>query len=527
MQTFASSEGGKDRGREPPSLPEREPLLLELDGIVVQFAGVRILKQTSLHVERGEIHALLGENGAGKSSLMKVLFGLYQKESGRILLGGEEVSIRTPQDALDHGIAMIHQELPFALHLSTAENIFLGREYRSRPFGFVDKRRQEQESAEMLEPFPIQIDPSRPMRELSVAERQIVGIAKAISTGAEIIILDEATTALADHETERLFALLNSLKEQGKTFIMITHKLDEVFDVADRVTVLRDGEKVAELDVPNVLPRELVRHMVGRDVEEVFPDRPPWAARHGREPILRVDGLSTPLKLRDVSLDVRPGEVVGVGGLMGAGRTSLFDAIFGVIPVESGTISVRGKTASIRSPQDAIRYGIAYVTEDRKANGLALDLNVRDNVALTKARENARFGWIDDGALNRISRHYTRKLNIDARTARTAEKLSGGNQQKVVLAKWLATGADVFLMDEPTRGIDVGTKLDVYDLIRELTDAGKAVLLATSELPELMAMSDRFVVLSEGRLVRELSKEEATPEEIVYYASKKPELQVG
>ena len=496
-----------------------EPLLA-MEGIVVQFGDVRILDPARLRVEKGEIHALLGENGAGKSSLMKVLFGLYEKKAGRIRLRGEETNIQTPHDALGRGVAMIHQELPFALHLSTAENLFLGRERRSGPLRLVDTSRQNREAAEILEPFPVEIDPSRPMRELSVAEQQIVAIAKALSTGADLIILDEATTALTDHEAERLFELLEDLRAEGKTFIMITHQLDEVFAVADRVTVLRDGATVAaSVPVEEVSQRDVVRHMVGREVEDIFPERRPEP--RGEE-LLRVENLST-RKLSEISFTLRRGEVLGVGGLMGAGRTSLFDALFGAIPKSGGRVWVRGEPARIQSPREAIAAGLAYVTEDRKENGLALDLGIRDNIALTRAREHARFGLIDDDALERLSERYSGKLAIDARTARTAEQLSGGNQQKVVLAKWLATEADVFLMDEPTRGIDVGTKMDVYALINELTDAGKGVLLVTSELPELMAMSDRFIVLSEGHLACELSGEEANSEEIVFHASKKPD----
>ncbi len=492
--------------------------LLQMRDIVVAFGGVRVLDRAGLEVHGGEIHALLGENGAGKSSLMKVLFGLYGKKEGQITLRGEPTDIQRPQQALDHGVAMIHQELPFALHLSTAENIFLGREYRKGPLGLVDKARQNEEAAAMLEPFPIDIDVRRPMRTLSVAEQQIVAIAKALSTGADLIILDEATTALTDHETERLFELLQDLKQEGKTFIMITHKLDEVFAVADRVTVLRDGEKVAAFPVRDVTQREVVQHMVGREVEDIFPKR---RSTRGAEK-LRVEGLST-RKLTGVSFRAHCGEVLGIAGLMGAGRTSLFDALFGAIPTREGQVFIDDQPARIGAPADAIRHKIAYVTEDRKESGLAMKLGVRENITLTRVPAHTRFGLVDDRALGRISRRFKDKLKIDARTARAVKHLSGGNQQKVVLAKWLATGADIFLMDEPTRGIDVGTKMDVYHLIGELTDAGKTVLLATSELPELMALSDRFLVLSEGRLVRELSKEEATPEEVIYYASKKPE----
>ncbi len=492
--------------------------LLEMDGIVVAFGGVRVLDGAGLSVRRGEIHALLGENGAGKSSLMKVLFGLYRKEAGRITLRGAPVEIQNPEHALAQGVAMIHQELPFAEHLTTAENLFLGRELRTR-WSTVDHARQNAEAEDALAPFPVRIDVRQPMRTLSVAEQQIVAIAKALSTGADLIILDEATTALTEREAAQLFEILRGLKREGKTFIMITHKLDEVFEMADRMTILRDGEAVAALTTRETSEREVVRHMVGREVEDIFPTR---SASHGAAK-LRVENLSTPRKLKDISFEVHAGEVLGIAGLMGAGRTSLFDALFGAIPTDDGQVYIGGQPVAIQSPRDAIRHGLAYVTEDRKGSGLALKLGVRDNITLIQVPEHTRFGLVNDRALERIGRRYAEKLSIDARTAQTVEHLSGGNQQKVVLAKWLATGADIFLMDEPTRGIDVGAKLEVYDLIEELTGAGKAVLLATSELPELMAMSDRFLVLSEGRLVHTLSKEEATPEEVIFHASKKPD----
>ena len=495
----------------------KEPLL-EMEGIVVAFGGVRVLKQASLRVRRSEIHALLGENGAGKSSLMKVLFGLYRREAGRIALRGVPVNIQSPQHALGCGVAMIHQELPFAEHLSAAENLFLGRELRTR-WGAVDHARQNKEAGEALAPFPVRIDVRRPMRTLSVAEQQIVAIAKALSTGADLIILDEATTALTEREANQLFEILRDLKREGKTFIMITHKLDEVFELADRMTILRDGETVAALTTSETSEREVVRLMVGREVEDIFPKRraSPGAAK------LRVENLSTPRKLKNISFEVRAGEVLGIAGLMGAGRTSLFDALFGVIPTGGGQVFIDGRPVEIQSPREAIACGLAYVTEDRKGNGLALNLGVTENITLTQVPAHTRFGLVNDRALRRIGRRYAEKLSIDVRTAQTAEHLSGGNQQKVVLAKWLATGADLFLMDEPTRGIDVGAKAEVYDLIEELTEAGKSVLLSTSELPELMAMSDRFLVLSEGRLVCTFSKEEATPEEVIFHASKKPD----
>lgn len=493
-----------------------------MEDIVVAFSKVRILERARLRVGAGEIHALLGENGAGKSSLMKVLFGLYRKAEGRVVLRGKTVDFHHPQQALAHGVAMIHQELPFATHLSVAQNIFLGREYRKGPLRFIDEERQNAEAVAVLRPFPIDIDPRTRLGALSIAQQQVVAIAKALSTGADLIVLDEATTALTEHEADRLFEILEDLSRQGKTFIMITHKLDEVFRIADHVTVMRDGRTVVSEDVKAVAPRDLVRHMVGREVSDLYPGRPARAVSTQEKPLLQVQNLTT-RKLRDVSFEVRRGEVVGVAGLMGAGRTSLFNALFGAAPIQEGRLYLDGVPVSIRTPQDAISHKMAYITEDRKATGLALHLGIKENITLPQVRRHRRWGFIDDPALSRLSRQFVAKLKIEAKVFSNVSVLSGGNQQKVVLAKWLATGADLFLFDEPTRGIDVGTKLEVYHLINELTQAGKAVLLVTSELPELMAMSDRFLVFSEGRLVRALSKEEATPEQIVYFASMKPE----
>lgn len=503
-------------------MPDDLPPVLDMRDVVVAFSKVRILDRAWLRVGAGEIHALLGENGAGKSSLMKVLFGVYRKEAGRVVLRSEAVDFHHPRQALAHGVVMIHQELPFATHLSVAQNVFLGREYRKGPLRFIDEERQNEEAVAVLRPFPIEIDPRARLGALSIAQQQVVAIAKALSTGADLIVLDEATTALTAHEADRLFEILRDLKQQGKTFIMITHKLDEVFRIADRVTVMRDGETVVSVDVKDVEPRDLVRHMVGREVSALFPRRSIRQASARETPLLVVEGLTTQ-KLRDVSFAVRRGEVVGVAGLMGAGRTSLFQALFGAVPVQAGRLYIDGEPVAIRSPREAIRHKMAYITEDRKATGLALLLGIKENITLPQVQRHVRWGLVDDAALRRLSRQFVEKLRIEAKVERHVGLLSGGNQQKVVLAKWLATGADLFLLDEPTRGIDVGVKLEVYALINELTQAGKAVLLVTSELPELMAMSDRFLVFSEGRLVQALSRDEATPEQIVYYASLKPE----
>ena len=484
--------------------------------IVVAFSRVRILDGASLSVSAGEVHALLGENGAGKSSLMKVLFGLYAKEEGQVFLRGEPADFNHPRKALARGVAMIHQEVPFANHLTVAQNIFLGREFRRG--AFIDENRINKEAAKVLEMFPIDTEPQTRMGTLGIAQQQIVAIAKALSTGANLIVLDEATSALTGHEADRLFEIIGRLAEGGKTFIMITHRMDEVYRIAQRVTILRDGRTVYSGTVKEETPRALVRHMVGRDMSELYPERLQRTAESTGPPLLEVTNLTT-RKLKGVSCSVRRGEVVGLAGLVGAGRTSFFDALFGVIPIRSGEIHLNGVPMQIKSERDAIRHSMAYVTEDRKRTGLALHLGIKENVELPQIKRHRAWGMIDDHALRRLSRRYEKQLGIEGKVSRTVGVLSGGNQQKVVLAKWLATGADLFLLDEPTRGIDVGSKHDIFRLIRLLAAEEKAILLATSELPELLAMSDRILVLAAGRLVKELRGEDATPDEVMYYAS--------
>ena len=499
-------------------------VLLEMRDVELSFGPVRVLDAARLRVHRGEVHALLGENGAGKSSLMKALYGLYPMTAGNVWLERERIRISHPSEALRRGIAMIHQELPFAQHLSVAQNIFLGREPGRGVLGFIDDRRMNAEARALLERFGIMVDPRTRMGKLSLAQQQIVAIATAISTGAKIVILDEATTALTEQEAERLFGLMSDLTVQGTTFIMITHRLDEVFRGSHRVTVMRDGQTVQEVSTADVTAADLVRAMVGREVSDVFAVRASNRRRGSEQPRLSARGLST-RKLRQISFDLWPGEVLGVAGLMGAGRTSLFNALFGVDRVLEGHLEVNGQPVSFRGPEDAIARGMAYVTEDRRGTGLALLRDVKENITLARLDRHTRAGLLNDRELSRVTEAYMERLSIDARSRRRTVLLSGGNQQKVVLAKWLATEADVYLLDEPTRGVDVGTKMEVYDLINDLTEAGKSVLLVTSELPELLALSDRFLVLSEGTLVQELSREEATPEAIVACASHKPDAQ--
>ncbi|UOF92549.1 sugar ABC transporter ATP-binding protein [Fodinisporobacter ferrooxydans] len=491
-----------------------EPLI-KMQDIVVQFRGIPILQEARLEIQKGEVHALLGENGAGKSSLMKVLAGLYQKQSGNIEINGREAEFHSPQDAMQQGISMIHQELQLASHLTVAENIFLGRE-RCTKFGIVKKREMELETTRILCQLAPEIRPNDLVGNLGIAKQQMVAIAKALSTGAQVIIMDEATTALTDNEVTRFFDIVRSLKSQGVAIILITHRLDEVFDLADRATVMRDSRTIETVVIKAVQPSDLIRLMVGRELNEIYPKSPTTRGREG----LRVEGLSSKKLLKDIHFTAYRGEVLGIVGLMGSGRTEIMRAIFGVDPIAHVNMFIDGAPVRIKSCRDAIQNRIAYLTEDRKGNGLALNLDVGKNIVMPVLERVSPFGIMQPQQEKQISAKYIRELSIKIKdTAAPIGILSGGNQQKVMLSKWLATDAEIFLLDEPTRGIDVQTKVEVYNLINRLTDAGKTVIMTSSYLPEIMAMSDRFIVLCEGRMTAELTRAEATPENLIYYAS--------
>ncbi|SFU84718.1 sugar ABC transporter ATP-binding protein [Alicyclobacillus macrosporangiidus] len=491
--------------------------LVKMSGITVQFGGVSILRHANLEVQAGEIHALLGENGAGKSSLMKVLAGDYPKTAGTIEIDGERVEYNTPHGAIAHGISMIHQELQLAPHLTVAENVFLGREVPSGRLGWLpNKREMRQRTAAFLRDLAPDIGPDERVGQLGIAKQQMVAIVKALSAGARVLIMDESTTALTDAEVKRLFQALNDLKARGVAVIFITHRLEEVLEMADRATVMRDGETVATVPVKDVDMDRLIQLMVGRQVHDVFPKAKTTRGAEG----LRVEHLTRHGVLDDISFTAYRGEVLGLAGLMGAGRTELMRAIFGADPMDGGQVYVNGNRVSIRHCGDAISAGIAYLTEDRKGNGLAVGLDVTTNLTLPVLHRIARFGVPNLGKAEQITRQYVDELSIKVhRLTDRVNILSGGNQQKIMLAKWLATGAEVYLLDEPTRGIDVQTKVEVYELINQLTAAGKTVIMTSSYLPELLAMSDRFIVLCEGRVTAELSREEATPEKLIYHAS--------
>ncbi|MCX7623330.1 MAG: sugar ABC transporter ATP-binding protein [Thermomicrobium sp.] len=491
--------------------------VLEARDISKRFPGVVALEGVTLRVYPGEIHAVVGENGAGKSTLMKILSGVHQPNEGELLLDGRPVRFADPRQALAHGIGIIYQELSVVDTLSVGENIFLGRlPQRVGVPGVVDWHRLWRDAAQVLERVGAPVDPHQQVRELSVAQKQLVEIARVLSQDVRVLILDEPTSSLSLQETARLFEILRGLRAQGVAIIYISHRLEEVFAIADRVTVLRDGRVVGTQPIGEATREGLIRMMVGRDLSAYYGTvrSSPGPAR------LEVRQLSRAGVLRDVSLTVRAGEIVGLAGLVGAGRTELARCLFGVDPIDAGEIRVDGQRVTIRNPQDAVRHGIVLVPEDRKLQALVLILTVRENIALPVLPRLARFGFLSRRREEELAQGFVERLRI--RTPSLEQRvlnLSGGNQQKVVLARALATNPKVLILDEPTRGIDVGAKAEVHALIAELAEAGMAILLISSELPEVLSMSHRVLVMSGGRLVAEFPREEASEERVLAAAT--------
>jgi ribose transport system ATP-binding protein len=488
--------------------------LLRMRGIEKSFPGVLALKGVDLELRHGEVLALLGENGAGKSTLIKVLAGAHLPDAGSIHINGHAVSIRNPIEAVRAGVAVIYQDFNLVMSLSAAENIFLGREHAAA--GFVRQRLERRQALELFERLGVSFDPSSPCRELTVAQQQIVAIAKALSLDVRILVMDEPSATLTPQEVARLFAIIRDLKSQGIGIIYISHRLDEIYGIADRVQVLRDGQSVASRSLGSVSRDELIEMMVGRKLEEEFPkQRIPIGP-----PRLVVRNLHRGREVRNVSFEIRRGEVLGLTGLVGAGRTETARLIFGADHRDAGTILLDGQPLHIRGPRDAIRFGIVLLTEDRKTQGLVLAHSVRENFGLPNLSRLARLGFIQQRRERRALARYIDSLRIKiADQDQPAKNLSGGNQQKVVLAKWLERNCEVILFDEPTRGIDVGAKYEIYLLINELAAAGKAILLISSELPEVLGMSDRILVMHEGRLSGEISDvAQATQEQILKLA---------
>ncbi len=494
----------------------QEKLILQAQNITKTFAAVTALDHVNLEIHKGKVNAIVGENGAGKSTLIKILSGVYQDYDGTVLLDGERVVFTNPKDAQDKGIAIIHQELNLIPYLSIAENIWLGREFLS-PVGFIDYRKMLVETKKLLSRLDFNMDPKTLISELRVGQQQVVEIAKAISMSARIIMMDEPTSAITQHEVEVLFDLIRVLRDHGVAIVYITHKLDELFQVADHVTVLRDGRFIGGADIGDVCHDDIIRMMVGREIDHFFTKT---EMVKGKE-ILRVKNLSldhperiSDYLLKDVDFSVCKGEVLGIFGLMGAGRTELLETVFGVHSTEmSGTITVDGSDVLVQSPADAVHVGIGLIPEDRNLEGLVLLMSVAESISLASIQQVERFGFLDSGLEVKLAKQYIERLQIKASSGRQiVANLSGGNQQKVVIAKWLATEPKVLLMDEPTRGIDVGAKNEIYKLISELADSGLSIVVVSSELPEILAISDRIMVLSEGRKTGEFLRKDANEE---------------
>jgi ABC-type sugar transport system ATPase subunit len=482
-----------------------------MEHVSKSFPGVRALHDVSLAVRRGEIHCLVGQNGAGKSTLMKILGGAYRMDAGHILLDGEKVFFPNPHAALKAGISVLYQELALNPCLSAAENIFLGREIKTR-LGVVNIRGQQQEAERLIKPFGVEIDVRVPADQLSIAQQQIVAIGKALSFKAKVIVLDEPSAVLTVEELGRLFNTMRELREDGVGIIYISHRLEEIFEIGDRVTVLRDGEVVGTFDVSAVNESDLVRMMTGREVVKTGGR---LRSETGR-PMLEVENLSRRGVLRDVSFQLRAGEIVGVFGLVGAGRTELAHALVGAARPDSGRIVVDGVEVTPASPQHALRIGIGLVPEDRKRHGLVLGMNVADNSTLAIWDRLARLGIVDRRSLIASAQESVDELRIKTPSLWAfVQNLSGGNQQKVVLAKWLATACKVLILDEPTRGVDVGAKAEIHELIRAIADKGKALIVISSELPEIMSLSDRLFVMRKGSIAGEFLPAQTTQEDVL------------
>jgi len=493
--------------------------LVEMRRIDKHFPGVHALRGARFDLKRGEVHALMGENGAGKSTLMKVLTGVNQPDSGEILIEGKPATLPGPRAAQALGIGIIHQELHLMNHLSAAQNIFIGREPR-RMFGcFTDEARANSEAAALFARMKVDIDPRVEVGHLTVARQQLVEIAKALSFNSKALIMDEPTSALNDTEVEHLFAIIADLKRQGVGIVYITHKMDEVKRIADRITVMRDGQTIETLPAAGTPISKIISLMVGRELA----DGARAEGRAGGEEALRVERLNRGAMVRDVSFAVRKGEILGFAGLMGAGRTEVARAIFGADAKDSGEIYIHGQERRIDSPADAVAHGVAYLSEDRKRFGLVTPMSVGDNVTMASwPRFAAGKTFMRDAALRRTSKEYVNLLKVKTPSVdQETRLLSGGNQQKVVIAKWLLRDCDILFFDEPTRGIDVGAKAEIYKLLQGLADQGKAIVVISSELPEVLRLSHRIVVMCEGRITGELDGRTATQEAIMILATQR------
>ncbi len=500
-------------------MTEHDEIVLAAQGVTKRFGGVKALDEAHLEVRAGQVTAVMGENGAGKSTLMKVMAGVYQDYEGRILQNGHEVVFANPRQAQERGVAIIHQELNLIPNLSVAENIFLGREFLDG-LGLIDFRRMRQEAATLLHRLDLDVDPRTCVSTLRVGQQQILEIARALALKARVIIMDEPTSAISEREVDVLFGLIDTLKREGVAIVYISHKMDEVFRIADQITVMRDGRTIGSAPRAQLSHDDVVRMMVGRDLKDFFVEA---ETAQGAE-VLRVEGIGLPhpdrsgdFLVKDVSFSLARGEVLGLFGLMGAGRSELFETIFGLhSKTSSGQVFLEGREIRVSSCAEAIEAGLALVPEDRKRQGLVMNMSVAASVSLASLGRVERFGFLSNRLEQALADDYVHRLSIrTASLGQLVKHLSGGNQQKVVIAKWLATRPRVLLLDEPTRGIDVNAKNQIYQLIHELTQAGLAIVVISSEMPEIMAIAHRIIVLSEGRQTAEFSRSQATEELIL------------
>ncbi|MBN8250987.1 sugar ABC transporter ATP-binding protein [Priestia flexa] len=488
---------------------------IKMSNIYKAFGTNQVLSGVDFELLPGEVHALMGENGAGKSTLMNILTGLHKRDEGRIEIDGQERYFSNPKEAEQEGVTFIHQELNVWPHMTVLENLFIGKELYS-PLGILKTKEMKEQAKKQFDRLAVTIPLEQEASLCSVGEQQMIEIAKALMTNAKVIIMDEPTAALTDREIEKLFEVINGLRAQGVSIVYISHRMEEIFTICDRITVMRDGKTVDTTPIPETSFDDVVRKMVGRSLTDRFPSR---QTKIG-ETVLELKSLTRKHAFHDISFSVKSGEVVGVAGLMGAGRTEIMRAIFGMDAIDSGEVWVNNKPVKIKTPDEAVKYGIGFITEDRKDEGLVLDFSIRENIALPNLKSFSTKGMIAEKSEREFVELLIKRLTIKTQSAEiSAGSLSGGNQQKVVIAKWIGIGPKILILDEPTRGVDVGAKREIYQLMNELTERGVAIIMVSSELPEVLGMSDRVLVIHEGKLAGELSREEATQEKIMTYAT--------
>ncbi|MBC5659494.1 ATP-binding cassette domain-containing protein [Anaerosacchariphilus sp. NSJ-68] len=493
-------------------------VLLQMTDICKEFPGVKALDHVSLTVKRGTVHALMGENGAGKSTLMKCLFGMYAKNSGQIFLEGKEINFKNSKEALENGVAMVHQELNQALKRNVMDNLWLGR-YPKIAGVMVNEKKIYDDTKAVFKELGIDVDPKRIMSTMPVSQRQMVEIAKAVSYNSKVIVFDEPTSSLTEQEVEHLFEIINMLRDRGCGIIYISHKMAEILRISDEVTIMRDGQYVATRPSSELTTDEIIRLMVGRELTNQFPPK----TNTPGEIALEVENLTAQYSLlKDVSFNVRKGEIVGLAGLDGSGRTETLENIFGIATRHSGTIKLYGKEVKNRNARESIKNGFAMLTEERRATGIFGILNIRENTVISSLKKHLRMGfWLDEKSMKKDTQWSIDAMHTKTPTQETKiRSLSGGNQQKVILGRWLLTEPEVLLLDEPTRGIDVGAKYEIYQLIIDLANKGKCVIVVSSEMPELLGICDRILVMSGGRLAGEVNASETTQEEIMTHAAK-------